>query len=109
MRRDLVFLALIVVIGIVVFLFMTRTEEWGQPPDEGTPATGTAGPPAAVAAYVPWICTGKLVMTSGQLPWRDGQMAYAGKLGADVEREPGHPPVVRRLRLARMDVADVEG
>ena len=32
-------------------------------------------PPAAVAAYVPWIRTGNLIMTSGQLPWKDGEMA----------------------------------
>ncbi len=47
-------------------------------------------PPAAVAAYVPWVRTGNLVMTSGQLPWRDGRMAYAGKLGADLSDEEGY-------------------
>ena len=27
-------------------------------------------PPPAVAAYEPWMRTGNLVLTSGQLPWR---------------------------------------
>src|SRR5690606_16462219 len=46
--------------------------------------------PAAVAAYEPWVRTGNLVFTSGQLPWRDGKMACAGKLGAEVTEEEGY-------------------
>jgi enamine deaminase RidA (YjgF/YER057c/UK114 family) len=47
-------------------------------------------PPAAVASYVPWVQTGNLVVTSGQLPWRDGVMAYTGKLGAELSVEDGY-------------------
>lgn len=47
-------------------------------------------PPKAVAAYVPWIRTGNLVVTSGQLPFRDGRIAYAGKLGVDLTDEEGY-------------------
>jgi enamine deaminase RidA (YjgF/YER057c/UK114 family) len=47
-------------------------------------------PPAAVAAYVPWIRTGNLIMTSGQLPWKDGEIVYAGKLGAELSVEQGY-------------------
>ena len=47
-------------------------------------------PPGTVAAYVPWVRTGNLVMTSGQLPWRDGQIAYAGKLGDELTVEDGY-------------------
>ena len=46
--------------------------------------------PAAVATYQPWIRTGNLIFTSGQLPWRDGEIAFAGKLGADVSDEDGY-------------------
>ncbi len=46
--------------------------------------------PPPVAAYLPWIQTGQLVITSGQLPWRDGEIAYAGKLGADLTDEEGY-------------------
>ena len=47
-------------------------------------------PPGAVAAYLPWVRTGNLVFTSGQLPWRDGRMAYAGRLGAELTVEQGY-------------------
>jgi enamine deaminase RidA (YjgF/YER057c/UK114 family) len=47
-------------------------------------------PPPAVAAYVPWVRTGNLVLTSGQLPWKDGQMAFAGKLGAELNEQQGY-------------------
>ena len=46
--------------------------------------------PAAVAAYQPWIRTGNLIFTSGQLPFRDGEIAFAGKLGAKVSDEDGY-------------------
>ena len=46
--------------------------------------------PAAVAAYEPWVCSGNLVITSGQLPWLDGEMAYVGKLGAEVSDKQGY-------------------
>jgi enamine deaminase RidA (YjgF/YER057c/UK114 family) len=46
--------------------------------------------PAAVAVYQPWIRTGNLIFTSGQLPWRDGEIAFAGKLGAEVSDEDGY-------------------
>ena len=46
--------------------------------------------PAAVASYVPWIRTGHVVMTSGQLPWKDGNLAYTGKVGSDVSEEDGY-------------------
>lgn len=45
--------------------------------------------PAGVGAYAPWVRTGNLVITSGQLPWRDGKLAYTGKLGAEVSIEQG--------------------
>ena len=46
--------------------------------------------PAAVANYVPWIQTGQLIMTSGQLPWVDGEIQYAGKCGQDLSVEEGY-------------------
>ena len=47
-------------------------------------------PPPAVAAYEPWTRSGDLVFTSGQLPWRDGVMAYAGRLGAELDVDQGY-------------------
>ena len=46
--------------------------------------------PAAVGAYVPWARTGNLVVTSFQLPWRAGELAYTGKLGAAQTTENGY-------------------
>jgi enamine deaminase RidA (YjgF/YER057c/UK114 family) len=47
-------------------------------------------PPAAVAAYAPWQRVGNLVTTSFQLPWRDGELAYTGRLGAELTTEQGY-------------------
>ena len=46
-----------------------------------------AQPP--VATYVPFVRSGALLVISGQLPMRDGKLAYAGKLGAAVSLEDG--------------------
>lgn len=42
---------------------------------------------APVAAYVPAIRDGNIVMTSGQLPMVDGALAATGKVGAEVTAE----------------------
>ena len=48
-------------------------------------------PPApAVGNYLPWVITGNLVLTSGNLPWRDGKLVYAGKIGREVSGEDGY-------------------
>ncbi len=46
-------------------------------------------PMAPVANYVPFVITGDLVIISGQIPVRDGKVAYTGKLGADLSPEIG--------------------
>jgi len=47
-------------------------------------------PPGAVAAYVPWVQTGNVIITSGQLPFLDGEIQYPGKLGAEVDIDEGY-------------------
>ena len=42
-----------------------------------------------MAAYQPWIRTGNLVFTSRQ-PFRDGAIAYTGKLGGELTEEDGY-------------------
>ncbi|SDH77634.1 RidA family protein [Agrococcus jejuensis] len=42
---------------------------------------------APVAAYVPAVVSGNLVFTSGQLPFVDGALPAAGKVGAEVSAE----------------------
>jgi enamine deaminase RidA (YjgF/YER057c/UK114 family) len=46
-------------------------------------------PAAPIANYLPYTITGKLVVISGQIPLRDGTVAYTGKLGAEVSVEDG--------------------
>ncbi len=43
--------------------------------------------PAAVGAYVPATRSGNLVFTSGQLPWREGDLLARGTVGVDVTVE----------------------
>jgi len=45
--------------------------------------------PAPVGSYVPFIRVGSLVMTSGQLPLRDGKLACTGKVGGNLSIEQG--------------------
>lgn len=40
--------------------------------------------------YEPWVRTGNLVMTSGQVPWVRGEMVYPGRLGAEVSDAQGY-------------------
>jgi enamine deaminase RidA (YjgF/YER057c/UK114 family) len=46
-------------------------------------------PPKPVATYVPAVRTGSLLFLSGVLPMRNGQLAYAGKLGRDLDVSEG--------------------
>lgn len=43
-----------------------------------------------VAAYVPSIKIGDYVYTSGQIPFVEGKLAYAGKVGKDLSLEQGY-------------------
>lgn len=56
-------------------------------------------PPAAVGAYVTWVRTGNLVITSGQLPWQNKVMMYPGKLGEHVWVDDGY----KAARLAALN------
>jgi enamine deaminase RidA (YjgF/YER057c/UK114 family) len=46
--------------------------------------------PKAVANYIAATQAGDLVFVSGQLPMKDGQVAYKGKLGRDVSVDDGY-------------------
>lgn len=58
-------------------------------PEERLAELGESVPEVAapLAAYVPTVRTGPYVYVSGQLPWRDGELMHAGKVGADVSAE----------------------
>lgn len=61
-------------------------------PEERLAAMGLAVPEVAapVAAYVPAVRTGDLVLTSGQLPLRSGELMATGKVGAEVTPEEAY-------------------
>ncbi len=42
-------------------------------------------PPPSAGAYVPSVRTGNLLVLAGTLPVRDGKVAYAGKVGRDLD------------------------
>lgn len=46
-------------------------------------------PPAPAAAYVPYVQSGDLVFTAGQLPVVEGELPATGKLGGEVSLERG--------------------
>jgi enamine deaminase RidA (YjgF/YER057c/UK114 family) len=46
-------------------------------------------PMAPLANYVPFVRTGDLVVVSGQVPARDGKIAFTGKLSEGVSVETG--------------------
>lgn len=49
--------------------------------------------PKGVGNYAPWIRSGNIIYTSGQLPWKDGQygtLAYKGKVGKDLTIEEAY-------------------
>lgn len=46
--------------------------------------------PKPVAAYVPFVRSGDLVFTSGQIAVEAGQLKYKGKVGRDLTPEEGY-------------------
>jgi enamine deaminase RidA (YjgF/YER057c/UK114 family) len=61
-------------------------------PEERLAELGLQVPQVAVpvAAYVPAVQTGSYVYTAGQLPLRDGELMYTGKVGAGVSPEEAY-------------------
>lgn len=47
-------------------------------------------PPKPVATYVPAVLAGDLLFLSGVIPFRDGKLVFAGKLGRELTVEQGY-------------------
>ena len=56
-------------------------------------------PPSAVANYVGAVQAGNLVFVSGQGPIRNGEFAYVGKIGRELDVEEGY----QAARLAALN------
>ena len=44
-------------------------------------------PPKPAGSYVPVVTTGKILFVSGQIPIKDGKVAYLGKVSKDISLE----------------------
>ncbi len=62
-----------------------------MPIDEKLAALGIhlPTPPQVVAHYVPYVIADNVVIISGQLPMKEGQVAFKGKVGQDLSLEEG--------------------
>lgn len=70
--------------------------------------------PAPAAAYVPWVRTGNLVFTAGQIPVADGTPTHTGMVGDTVDLEQAQAAarqcavnVLAQLQAATGDLAAV--
>lgn len=77
-------------------------------------AMGVTIPDAAAPAanYLPYIRSGELLLTSGQLPLENGKLLATGKLGIDVDLELGQKAArqcaVNILAQAKAALGDLE-
>ena len=75
---------------------------------------GVALPPAAAPAanYVPYVLTGNLLLTSGQLPLSSGTLIATGLLGRDLDtaggREAARMCAINILAQAKAALGDLE-
>jgi enamine deaminase RidA (YjgF/YER057c/UK114 family) len=71
---------------------MAQESNDNRTPEQRLKDLGIALPPAPGVAgdYLPYIITGNLLMTSGQLPWINGELKFKGKIGAELDLEQGY-------------------
>lgn len=66
-------------------------------------------PPKAVAAYIPAIISGNWCLTSGQLPFKDGQLVAEGHVGTEVSAETAYAAAQQCALNAISVAADAAG
>jgi enamine deaminase RidA (YjgF/YER057c/UK114 family) len=59
---------------------------------------------APIGSYIPGIRTGNLILVSGQLPFVDGKVTTAGKVGGEVSLEKGRA-AARQAALNALGIA----
>ena len=68
--------------------------------------------PKPVATYVPAVRAGNLLFLSGVLPMRNGQLAYAGKLGRDFGINEGVEAakiaILNALAIAKQELGSLD-
>lgn len=69
-------------------------------------------PPKPVATYVPAVQAGDLLFLSGVLPFRDGRLAWEGKLGRELTVEQGYEAaqvaLLNALAIARQELGTLD-
>ena len=82
---------------------MQLGEATGNTAEERLASLGLKLPPAAgaVAAYEPWAIANGILYMSGQLPWRDGDLRYKGKIGGGADARGGLSRLPARARSMR--------
>lgn len=69
-------------------------------------------PPKPVAAYIPSVLHQGILYISGQLPMRNGQLAYLGKVGQDVSLEQAYEAArlctLNALSIAKDHLGDLD-
>lgn len=69
-------------------------------------------PPKPVATYVPAVQAGDLLFLSGVLPFRDGRLAWEGKLGRELTVEQGYEAaqvaLLNALAVARQELGTLD-
>ena len=67
---------------------------------------------APAANYVPFVTSGNLLFTAGQLPLKDGKLQFSGLLGKDVDtaagREAARLCAINILAQAKAALGDLE-
>ena len=68
--------------------------------------------PRPVATYVPACLVGDLLFTSGVLPFRDGKLAMAGKLGQELTVDQGYEAayiaILNALAIVRQELGSLD-
>ncbi len=68
--------------------------------------------PKPVATYVPAVRTGNLLFLSGVLPMRNGQLAFAGKLGRELSlpegAEAAKVAILNALAIAKQELGSLD-
>ncbi len=68
--------------------------------------------PPVAAAFVPAVKEGNLVFTAGQIPFSNGEVKYAGKVGKDLTLEDGYEGakvcVLNCLSVIKNEIGDLD-
>ena len=68
--------------------------------------------PKPVAAYIPAVRAGELLFLSGTGPFKDGQIAFAGKLGRNLTVEQGYDAarltLLNALAMVRQELGTLD-